>query len=229
MQSVDTTSRSVASQVTAPPRGEDASSLIINPPAQGGTGGGTGVGTGGDNGSLVRRAAPPSEGPVPPRDRPSGNKGSGIERSAPPSGEPSRPVAPSEPVKSDPPPRVEAPKAEVVESESASEEAIREALGSAARQLSGDNSSAASLLDGGVQEQWGALMREGRISMSVDGAPDVRLHGARATAEFSASVNVRSPFGANRRRSARFTAELQRSGGGWRVVGLRPQGKLELK
>ncbi|MCC6928078.1 MAG: protein kinase [Gemmatimonadaceae bacterium] len=230
-QVADTTPRTDIAQVVPPPRTEDASSLIINPPAQSGGGG-----SGGDNGTGGRRAQPPREAVVPPNDRPGGGSGggSGIERAAPPAGGTSRPVSPTEPVTNDPPPRTDAPrdespKGEAVESESAANDAIRAAIGSAASLLSGSNSSAASLLDGGTQEQWGALMREGRISMSVSGAPEVRLHGSRATAEFDASVNVRSPFGANRRKSARFTAELQRGGGGWRVVGLRPQGKLELK
>jgi len=222
---VDSSTTAVASNAITPvapaTRGEDAASLIINPPAPGGSV---------SPGPVDRSPSPPTGAPTPPRDRPSGGKGSGVEQPPPQRGESPSPVAPTDPVKSDPaPPRVEAPRTDVAESKSAAEDAIRDAIGSAASMLSGGNTAAASLLDGGVQEQWGALMREGRISMSVSGSPEVRLHGARATAEFDASVNVRSPFGANRRRSARFTAELQRGGGGWRVVGLRPQGKLELK
>jgi hypothetical protein len=108
--------------------------------------------------------------------------------------------------------------------------AIRDAIASAASSLSGSNTGAASaMLGGAVQDQWIALMKEGRVSLSVNGAPDVQLRGSRASAEFDANVNVRSPFGANKRRGARFTAELQRSGSGWRVTSLRPQGGLELK
>lgn len=95
--------------------------------------------------------------------------------------------------------------------------------------LSGQSASVSSLIDGSVREQWATLMKEGRISMNLSGLPDVRLHGQHATAEFDASVNVRSPFGATRRRNARFVADLQRSGDTWHVTSLRPQGKLELK
>ena len=117
------------------------------------------------------------------------------------------------------------------ESEAEAAAAISAAIAEAAASLSGRNAGAAeSLLGGsGIADQWIALMKEGRVSMSADGSPAVQVDGARATVEFSASVNVRSPFGANRRRSARFAAQLQRSGGRWRVTTLRPVGGVELR
>jgi hypothetical protein len=115
------------------------------------------------------------------------------------------------------------------ESESDVASAIHGALQVAASALSGRRRDAAAMLGGGIQDQWVALMNEGRIAVSVNGAPAIERSGSRATAEFDATVNVRSPFGANRRRPAKFSAELQRSGSGWRVVSLRPVGALELK
>ncbi|MDP1861604.1 MAG: serine/threonine-protein kinase [Gemmatimonadaceae bacterium] len=117
------------------------------------------------------------------------------------------------------------------ESEAEAAAAISAAIAEAAASLSGRNAGAAeSLLGGsGIADQWIALMKEGRVSMSADGSPAVQVNGARATVEFGASVNVRSPFGANRRRSARFNAQLQRSGGRWRVTSLRPVGGVELR
>lgn len=206
------------------PRREDASALIINTPATGGSG----LGSGGNDGAGRDADAPVGRDPRPPATDGGGDRAGDGRRGDP--------VRGSTPVRIDPeptpPPRVEDPKPAPVESESTSEAigAIREALASAAASLSGSNSgAAAALLGGGVQEQWIALMKEGRISMSLSGSPDVELRGGRASAEFDASVNVRSPFGANRKRSARFSAELQRSGGEWRVTALRPQGGLELK
>ena len=86
-----------------------------------------------------------------------------------------------------------------------------------------------SVLAGGSQDQWVSLMKEGRIAVSEDGSPQNVRRGSSASAEFDASVNVRSPFGANRRQRARFTAELQQSGDAWRVVSLMPVGGLQLK
>lgn len=208
------------------PRREDASALIINTPATGGSGLGAGEsnGAGRDRGREV--VAPVGRAPKPPATDGAGDRAG--------DGRGEDPTKGSTPVRSDPepppPPRVESPKPPPVESESEAIGAIREALASAAASLSGGNSgAAAALLGGGVQEQWIALMKEGRISMNVNSAPDVQLRGPRASAEFDATVNVRSPFGANRKRSARFSAELQRNGGEWRVTALRPQGGLELK
>jgi len=151
-------------------------------------------------------------------DRPSERNG------APPSADERREVVDSPPVRPEP------PRPPQTESEEGAQLAIREALASAASLLSGSNTGAvASLLDGGVLAPWIALMKEGRVSMSLSGAPAITLRGSRASAEFDASVNVRSPFGANRRRPARFSAELQRSGGVWRVTSMRALGGGELK
>lgn len=83
--------------------------------------------------------------------------------------------------------------------------------------------------DGDLSKQWVDLMKEGRLQMSVSGSPDIDVNGARATARFAASLNVRSAFGANKRRTGQFVAELSRSGATWRVVRVRPVGGLSLK
>ncbi len=78
--------------------------------------------------------------------------------------------------------------------------------------------------------EWIALIKESRLQMSLDGTPDVDATGpGRATARFRATLNVRSAFGANRRRPAQFVAELARGDGGWRVTSLRPVGNVNLK
>ncbi len=98
-----------------------------------------------------------------------------------------------------------------------------------ARLLSGRNAeAAAAMLGGEVGGQWAAVMRDGRISISIDGSPAVRLDGDRATAQFSGSVNVRSPFGSNKRQSGRVTAQLQRNGDDWSVRSVRSVGSLSL-
>lgn len=103
------------------------------------------------------------------------------------------------------------------------------AIAEAFDRLSGRDAAAArALLVGSLQDDWGALMREGRIRVVAEGAPRVDAGSARASAELDATVTVRSPFGANRRRAARFRAELQRAGGTWRVTRLVPLGALEL-
>jgi hypothetical protein len=214
-----------ADSAIAQPR-EEASALLLNAPAvtvrdsARGSGGGTGdAGTGGGTGRRPPRAsAPPVAGGT---DRPA-------ERGERP---PVTPVAPpsesrTEPTRPDP---VPAPRDEG-ESEATAIANIRDAITSAAASLSGRSTGTAeSLLGGSLQEQWITLMKEGRISLSPSGAPSVQLRGTRASAEFEASVNVRSPFGANKRRGARFAAELSRGGSGWRVTSLRPLGGLELK
>jgi serine/threonine-protein kinase len=214
-----------ADSAIARPR-EEASALLLNAPAvtvrdsARGSGGGTGdAGTGGGTGRRPPRAsAPPVAGGT---DRPA-------ERGERP---PVTPVAPpsesrTEPTRPDP---VPAPRDEG-ESEATAIANIRDAITSAAASLSGRSTGTAeSLLGGSLQEQWITLMKEGRISLSPSGAPSVQLRGTRASAEFEASVNVRSPFGANKRRGARFAAELSRGGSGWRVTSLRPLGGLELK
>lgn len=203
----------------APVRTESAASLILNPPVRGG----------------AERPLVPSD-PVPPARR---GDAEGRDVGARPPGSDARrgpaPAPPPEPVREVvPPPQVREepirPPVVAEESEAEALAGIREAISSAASILSGSNTgAAASLLGGAVQEQWVALMNEGRIAMSPSGMPDVQRQGTRASATFAAEVNVRSPFGANRRRSARFAAELQKGGGGWRVVSLRPIGSLELK
>ena len=203
----------------APPvRGEDASSLIINPPPARG----------------AETPRPPRVDPA-PVNRGGGDAGRGVVRPPAGGGEPAPPPRQNEPVNvvggnPTPPDEPTRPVTPPEESESEAQSAISAAIGSAAAILSGDNTSAAgALLGGTIQQQWIALMKEGRVSISPSGAPDVQRRGTRASADFAASVNVRSPFGANRRQNARFTAELQRSGGVWRVVSLRPVGGLELK
>ena len=211
---------------------EDAKSLLINAPA---TRSGTGPVGGNANGAGSGRRVAPIGG----TESPPGNERAPVER------ERARPVAPTERGSKEPvtvegagrtepaPPPPPAPQPGTVnesEREATAIGAIREAIAGAAESLSGSNTGAAeSLLSGTMQDKWISLMKEGRISMSPNDSPSVQLHGSRATAEFAASVNVRSPFGANKRQSARFAAELQRSGGSWRVVGLRSVGGLELK
>ena len=118
---------------------------------------------------------------------------------------------------------------ERVASEAASRQAIRDAVSDVLSRLGDrDGAMAQSILEGGLTSQWISLAREGRVSVSSSGAADIDVQGTRATATFDASVNVRSPFGANRRRPARFSAELRRSGSGWRVASIRPVGSLSL-
>ncbi len=203
---------------------EDASTLIIPrqdpaPPVEGVQDSTSGTGTGDG-----RTSAPPA--------------GSGNRRTTPPSSPPSR--AP-EPVKSneregsgtgvseDRPVVAETRPVERGESAAEAREGIRNAIRDALSSLGDRNGAAAqSLLQGSVTSQWISLAKEGRVSASLSGSPDIALDGTRASATFDASVNVRSPFGANKRRPARFSAELQRSGSGWRVASIRPIGALSL-
>ncbi len=94
---------------------------------------------------------------------------------------------------------------------------------------SGNTSFVGSVLQGGAEAQWISLMREGRLSMSLSGAPDIDVDGSRATARFAATLTARTAFGANRKSSASFVADLERSGNSWRLRSLRPSGKLDLK
>lgn len=162
-----------------------------------------------------RDATPPT------RDR--GASG-GAERPTPPRNEVPR-EAPDVPVVSvTPTPAPSSP----AESATAARESIRAALGNALGELA-QPSGAESLLQGGVKSDWVALAREGRVSASAPQGLDISLQGTQATATFSSDVNVRSPFGANRRRAAQFTAELHRDGTRWRVTSVRPTGSLSLK
>ena len=95
---------------------------------------------------------------------------------------------------------------------------------------SGDAGRVGSVLRVDDTSSWLDLIKERRLLMSVEGAPDIEVESrTRATARFRASLNVRSAFGANRKRPAQFVAELSRSGGGWRVTSLRPVGAVSIK
>jgi len=203
---------------------EDASTLIIPrqdpaPPAQGvqdstsGSGAGDGRKTAPPAGSGSRKTTPPSS---PPSRTPEPVKGNEREGSGTGVSE-ERPVV------------AETRVVERGESATEAREGIRNAIRDALSSLGDRNGAAAqSMLQGSVTSQWISLAKEGRVSASLSGSPDIALDGTRASATFEASVNVRSPFGANRRRPARFSAELQRSGGGWRVASIRPVGALSL-
>lgn len=93
---------------------------------------------------------------------------------------------------------------------------------------SGNTGYVGGVLQGGSEAQVIELMKEGRLSMSVTGSPDMDVSGGRATARFSATLNTRSAFGANRKRTASFVAELER-GSTWRLRSVRAVGKVELQ
>jgi len=201
-----------------PPR-EDAASLIINRPV-----GPTPVAPPPENkgGSSGPARPDPGKGKAAPAERE--EKDSRNEQPEPPGREeqPPQPVRP-------PRPEPEQPRA-AGQSEAEARAEIEAVLSRAASQLSGrDGSIAESLLDGAVAGEWATLMREGRISLSLDGTPGVQLNGDRASVDIGGTVNVRSAFGANRRRPARFTAVLERSGGRWVLRRLQPSGGLDLK
>ncbi len=198
------------------PRREDASALLLTPPPAA-------------NVDPSPPVTPPTSGTERVAPAPVSRK-----RSDPPtksSAPPSKGDQPKEPPKvteaPKPEPRRETPSA--AENESEARAAIQQALNEAAATLSGQNASAASMLSGDVSKDWGALMKEGRVSMKIAGEPSIELTGGRASASFDASVNVRTPFGGNHRKNARFSADLTRSGGSWRVSAMRPTGALELK
>ena len=220
----------IAQGATAPAR-EDASSLIIQrtdlPPASDPVGDGSGQGSGGT------RPTPPAQTKKPPTTPPSGG-GSGSERTEPAP----TPAPPADKgntgrgtdktggeTAGTTPVVVDAP---VVESASAARANIARALSNALSDL-GDQSTASALLQGDSRSEWLALAKEGRVSASAVGSPDIDVQDGQATATIDANVNVRSPFGANKKRSARFTASLQKSSSGWRVTSIRPVGSLSLK
>ena len=203
--------------------GEDIESLRVPP----------------SSGLIAPPAAPPvavpAPRPVPPptadtrgnRDLPPPTRGRSSvedhERAAPPpsalsrlSDTPQEAVAPT--------PAASAP----AESAAQIREAIRSAVNAALSELA-RTAGAESLLHGDGREAWLALAREGRVSAGAPQALDIAWEGSQATAAFSSDVQVRSPFGANRRHAAQFTAQLQRDGARWRVISLRPAGKLSLK
>lgn len=200
-----------------PVQREDASSLLLTPPPA----------TPRDPAPPVspppagsnERVAPP---PVSRNPRP---------RPEPPTAPPSKGETPKESPKPAEPPdagaRRETPSA--AESESAARAAIQDALQNAAANLSGQNTAASTILTGNIAKDWSALMKEGRVSMKIAGEPNIDVAGSHATASFDATVNVRTPFGANHRKTARFSADLTRSSGAWRVTSLRSNGEIELK
>ena len=131
-----------------------------------------------------------------------------------------------------PPPdrREETPARPAGQTEAQARAAISAALGGVASELSGRSTGTAqSILSADVRDQWVSLMREGRISMGIDGTPDIQLSGDNGSASFAATVNVRSPFGANRRQNTRFSAQLVRRGESWVVTSVRPVGGLNLR
>lgn len=191
---------------------EDASSLIIG----------------------AARPAPVRE-PLPspivdnaPPSRAGGGDRSRRERSvAPPA---AAPVAPPEPAPATPPARTpDAPVGErATENAGAARAQIQDVVRETLRDL-GNEQTASRVLQGGSRAAWVEHAAEGRISVGALGAVDVELRGNEASASVEAEVNTRSPFGANRKRPARFVAELQRDGGAWRVVSVRPGSGFSLK
>jgi serine/threonine-protein kinase len=143
------------------------------------------------------------------------------------------PVVPP-PVTPSPQPVTESPKDPPADrdDDAGSARGIAAAIGEFAGAVSSRNAGAVQGVvrgDGNFVAQFVSLVREGRLQMSVSGDPSVDVSGGRASARFSASLNVRSPFGANRRRNASFAAELARSGDSWRVVSVRPTGTVDLR
>lgn len=147
-------------------------------------------------------------------------------------------VAPPEAAPAAPSPRAVEPRAEPrseredppAEDAGAARGAIAAAIERFAEAVSGGNTGyVGGVLQGGSESQVIELMKEGRLSMSVTGTPDVDVSGGRATARFSATLNARSAFGANRKRNASFVAELERGGSSWRLRSVRAVGKLDLK
>jgi len=85
----------------------------------------------------------------------------------------------------------------------------------------GTRDGAARLLRGDARDAWLSLAAEQRVSASVNGEADVSVEGNEASATVPLTVTVRSPFGANRRHSARARADLALRSGTWYVTGLR--------
>ncbi len=110
----------------------------------------------------------------------------------------------------------EAPTLSAAESAVRIRGAISDAVG-----VLGTRDGAARLLRGDTREAWMALAGEQRISASVNGDADVAVNGNEATATTPLTVTVRSPFGANRRQSARAQAELSLRNGTWYVTSMR--------
>ncbi|WP_291161022.1 serine/threonine-protein kinase [Gemmatimonas sp. UBA7669] len=110
----------------------------------------------------------------------------------------------------------EAPTLSAAESAVRIRGAVSDAVG-----VLGTRDGAARLLRGDARDAWLALASEQRISASVNGDADVALNGNEATAVMPLTVTVRSPFGANRRQSARAQAELSLRNGTWHVTSVR--------
>lgn len=226
-----------------PPEQPAADTVAVTPdPA----GGGSVSNAPGEDASSLR--VPPAAGPVPsepvvPPSSPPAGSGSRERTPNPPaqrargggssdgsSGSNEPPRSGGDDVRSVVPPVTPSPSPApaTVETASAARDAIRSVLSNALGELA-QVSGAESLLQGNLRSDWVALAREGRISVGAPQGLDVDLQGSHANASFSSDVNVRSPFGANRKRSGQFTAELQRDGSRWRVLSVRPSGALSLK
>ena len=176
----------------------------------------------------------PPTGPAPTvRKRPA--EGSGKTAAppvSPPVDERVRPAPPPAPVTERAEPRPSALEPGTSENSEAATSAIAQAIHEFGRAVSdGQSGRVGGVLraDGDLTRQWMDLMNEGRLAMDVSGTPDVDLSGAHATARFTATLNVRSAFGANKRRTAQFVAELSRTAGRWHVTSVRPAGGLSLK
>lgn len=123
---------------------------------------------------------------------------------------------------------VAAPASAVNEYAESTRHAIQAALAAAVADLSSPNT-VSDILHGEAKNDWVALAREGRISVGAPSNVDFKIQGTIASATFSGDVNVRSPFGANRRSATQFSADLEREGSRWRVVSVRPIGKVKLR
>lgn len=182
--------------------GEDLASLRVAP----GTGG-VPRGTGPGGGSV--RSAPPSN------ERPADPPASSEEKVAPPQS--------SQTVTS---------QAQVTNAPTPSREAIRDAIcavvDNALHELNQPDRAEA-LLAGSIKQDWVALAREKRISAGSSIDLDAQVDGSHAVATFASEINVRTPFGANRKRTGRFNAELRQDGEKWRVLRIQVLGSLSLK
>ncbi len=170
--------------------------------------------------------------PAPPARSPEGSRGQAAPAAAGATASPVRGEVKEQSVSPTPPPPGDSAPVRRP-SESSGDERASAAIGSAIADFAaavgrGDAGRVSDVLRGEVSERWLALMREGRLSMTAPGAPALDIEGSRATARFGAELNVRSAFGANRKRTAQFVAELTRGGSGWRLISVRPAGRLNL-
>lgn len=116
-----------------------------------------------------------------------------------------------------PPPPPPPPAAAAVDHSAAIAEAVRGWLGGLSRRQADGISGS---VDGKALAD---LVREGRASVEGIGTPRISVDGARATASVTATVAVRSSFGAARKHPATFQVSLRESGGGWTVTSGRVQ------